>query len=199
MTNRPPFPALRGCQGHRFSGLKPGRPQAGWDEVVSLYTGTHTDAPAYHAHTPECSVTHEAQGLVSLRLGRGERGSLGLNFPHFQAAPTSPIWFVCSAILLTCPDHLAFLPSSKEAQLELRPQGPVISRKQQPPIPDSPIAASKRKDETPRSLPGPGKLGLCPSHPHGHTRSPHTSPISLGHGMESTLCPFSTWTIAVIS
>lgn len=57
-----------------------------------------------------------------------------------------------------------------------------------PSLPDSPIAESRRKCETPRSLPGPGLLSLHSSLPHRHTLAPHTSPISLRHDLGPTLC-----------
>lgn len=62
VTNLPHFPAVRDFLGHRLSELKPAQPQANQDELVSLHTGKHTEAPAYRTHTPS------AQLLTGLRV-----------------------------------------------------------------------------------------------------------------------------------
>lgn len=109
-----------------------------------------------------------------MRLETGRSGFFVLHLQRVRAVLSPPSWFICSALLLTCPGSSSLPPGFKEAWPKVGPQGPCTLRKQEPHAPDSPAVELKRQDESPRSLPTPGKLGLCPSHRHQHPSSPCT-------------------------
>lgn len=167
VTNLPHFPAVRVFWDTDFGAETcpaPGKP--GW-AGQPIHRHTHRSSCVLHTY-PKCSVTHRAQGLVGLRLGRGERGSLWLYLPDLTK-------LIC---LLCPPSHLPWpvLPSPiiRGSSAWIGAMGSTYFKEA-----DSPTAERKGKHETPRFLPGPGKLGPHPSHHHGHTFTlhiyPHTS------------------------
>lgn len=101
----------------------------------SACTQAHTETLLRTTHTPPSAqslcLRWQSSGAGEFEIAERRKRVLRTQLSTFPGCTnvTNLVRLLCNSPH-GCPGHLAFLPLSKEAQLELRPQGPVISRKQ---------------------------------------------------------------------